>query len=821
MFTKMKISGSCGLVAGILWLGLPALAMAGSFIAPSYQPSVELDRYNIIWTSQSGNSGGSMPCVGGDIGLNVWVEEDELLFYIGRMGCRDENGSLLKMGRVRVSMDPNPFTENGAFTQTLKLKEGLVEIRAGEPGVNQAQLRLWVDVHRPVIHLEVKTAQPSTVDVTYENWRHERIELPNTEKNLHRGQCLINFDNYPGEVFVEPDEFRSEPDRVRFWHRMDESRNVFHRLVETQGLMPIKDRLIDPCRNLVFGGELLAHSEKAGEAGKRIPFVFKEETSGEYALTPFKGWRYQSAAEATRHRIDVVTHIDQTPTIESWHESLNEAVASVLGKNFNEARKKTQAWWDDFWSRSYIHINPGRDASDVGWRLARNYALFRYMLASGLGGREPIMFNGGVLTFDPIYAGKRFQGPGYTPDHRQWGGALTAQNQRCMYWPMLKSGDLDLLRPGFDYYRDGLQNARERTRHYWGHDGCTFTEQITIQWLPGGMVYGYAGEEFEGKTWRYRPEDTETGVCVNHAVNYIYESQLEWSWMILEYQRFTGADISEYLSLIEQSVIFYDEHYRMREKARSGQELTAEGKLHIKPTNTLERHPGGSNPTSVIAGLHQVLVRLMQITEDKEKRERWRGMLEILPEMPRGEVDGRTVLKPTTEHDSYSWHMPAMYPLYPYQLYQLDRPGIELMRDTFLHGITEKARMDHRAWIQGVVHFAHLGIVKEARELLIRKLGDGPYRFPAFWPPDIDHAPDHNWGGMAMIGLQEMLMQTGGDRILLLSAWPEDWEVHFKLHAPEKTTVEAHVRAGKVEKLNVSPDPREQDVVVYRPADDK
>ena len=54
----------------------------------------------------------------------------------------------------------------------------------------------------------------------------------------------------------------------------------------------------------------------------------------------------------------------------------------------------------------------------------RNYAPFRYMLASGLGWREPIMFNGGVLTFDPVYASKKFEGPGYTPDHRQWGAAL-------------------------------------------------------------------------------------------------------------------------------------------------------------------------------------------------------------------------------------------------------------------------------------------------------------------------------------------------------------------------------------------------------------
>ena len=30
---------------------------------------------------------------------------------------------------------------------------------------------------------------------------------------------MINFDNYPGEVFVEPDQFDARPHAMRFWHR--------------------------------------------------------------------------------------------------------------------------------------------------------------------------------------------------------------------------------------------------------------------------------------------------------------------------------------------------------------------------------------------------------------------------------------------------------------------------------------------------------------------------------------------------------------------------------------------------------------------------
>jgi hypothetical protein len=68
-----------------------------------------------------------------------------------------------------------------------------------------------------------------------------------------------------------------------------------------------------------------------------------------------------------------------------------------------------------------------------------------------------------------------------------------------------------------------------------------------------------------------------------------------------------------------------------------------------------------------------------------------------------------------------------------------------------------------------------------------------------------------------MVGLQEMLMAAdpyGNGKIYLLPAWPKDWDVSFKLHAPQQTTVECVYRGGKVEKLVVTPPCRAQDVVL-------
>jgi hypothetical protein len=42
----------------------------------------------------------------------------------------------------------------------------------------------------------------------------------------------------------------------------------------------------------------------------------------------------------------------------------------------------------------------------------------------------------------------------------------------------------------------------------------------------------------------------------------------------------------------------------------------------------------------------------------------------------------------------------------------------------------------------------------------------------------------------------------------VLPAWPKEWDVEFKLHAPGNTVVECVFRNGKVEHLKVTPETR-------------
>jgi len=146
-------------------------------------------------------------------------------------------------------------------------------------------------------------------------------------------------------------------------------------------------------------------------------------------------------------------------------------------------------------------------------------------------------------------------------------------------------------------------------------------------------------------------------------------------------------------------------------------------------------------------------------------------------------------------------------------MYGIGKPDLDVAKNTFLLDTNVLKFKSHLSWKQDNIFAARLGITDEAKKYTVLKLQNSGRRFPAFWGPGFDWTPDHNWGGSGMIGLQEMLMQTDDRKIYLFPAWPRDWNVHFKLHAPYQTTVEGLLKDGKLLFLKVFPEERKTDII--------
>lgn len=736
-----------------------AAAQAGSPIQRPF--AAELTAYNVVWDSPSKDATGSMPLCGGNLGLNVWFEGDDLLFYLGSPDSRIENGKLVKLGRVRLTLSPPPFRRT--FRQELDLAESCIRITG-----DGASLKLWVDAFQPVVHVEMQSASPVTVSIAYESWRFQARPVNNG---------------------------------LEWCYRLDPKQDLRRAKLQQQKVEAIADTIPEPLKNLTLGGRIVGSGLVQDGAG-----------AGTSMKTPFTSRKLKTAAPVTTLDLRVLLRVAQDDSPEAWRAELDKLEKAPAD------RAKTVAWWNEFWDRSYIVINPGAKPGDTAWQVGRNYQLFRYMLAANRTGKFPTLFNGGIHTFDnPLPSANAFGASGPNPDERAWWGCMfMAQNQRLVYWPMLKSGDFDLLDVGLDFYRDRAPVAEAKAKLFFGVDGTLFTESLDVFGLIAACPSG-------------------NGLEAATHLTYHFTSGLDFACMMLEECRFEGRGLKESLPVMMGMLKFYDNFYQKECQKRTGKALDDKGKLVIFPGNSCEMGVGCKNHADAVAGLRALTDGLLELPgADRAWLQSFRTRI---PAIPTAEKNGHRIIALAESWQAIANpnEFPQLYTVFPFHQYGVGLPDLELARDTWRYGaFDDRMQKESLCWKYANIAAADLGLAREAQSYCLRKFlypfgNDGgtahyghcaPFtaRFPAFWVTyPFDAFPDMDHGGCAMIGLQEMLLQTPGDRLLILPGWQADWDVHFKLHAPKKTTVECELRGGRIVKLEVLPVVRRKDVEIIGP----
>lgn len=770
----------------ILKLGIVIAGLQLFCFEVSGQKNINSDQakqFNIVWDKQSKDATGSMPLGGGNLGLNVWVENGELLFYIGSPDAFDEAGNVIKLGRVRIKSDPNIFEKD--FQQELVFNDGYIRFNGKLKNGSSVTARLWVDVFKPVIHLEIDCADPVQFVASYETW--------SAETPRYKGV----FSNKGLEWSFRLNEELYSKTRLSVMAKC--------------GMNGLDAKVPDPGRNLILGGRMVAKNmEPAGE------------TTGKYMATSYKGWAMKTSGKVKKLDLAFLIRIAQDDTFDKWQSAIDKMEIAVL-KDSKTDFKKTTRWWNQFQQRSYIHIWPVNKqiplAKDTAWLVGRNYQLIRYMFGCNSSGKFPTLFNGGFFNVDvPVFneaLGSQ------SPDARLWGGTgFMAQNQRLLYWPLIRSGDYDVLKVAMDFYKDRAETQRARAIKCFGVDGTPFPE--SVNWC--GLFSDGLG--------------AKSGHCSAKHLEYHYTSTLDFAFMMIEYARY-GNDIRPYLPVVEGIIAYYDQYYRNENKKRTGQELDPQGKLSIYPSCALEFAQGAKNNTDAIAGLDAITEGLLALPEGvltPEKINYYKNFRKTLPVYPTLENKGNKYLAVAQSFESNStWQnleFPQMYSVFPFHRFGVGLPNLDLAKNTWKYGwINRTFQDDYICWYQNGIFTARMGMADSAKIYCVKKvLHSGeparllykqwptpcyPMRFPTFYNTfTFDHSPCMDHGGTAMIGLQEMLMQTPGNKIILFPAWPKEWDVDFKLFAPQQTTVEVSVRNGKVVTLKVNPEWRGTDIVL-------
>lgn len=354
---------------------------------------------------------------------------------------------------------------------------------------------------------------------------------------------------------------------------------LFDAQVQQQGLED-SEAYFNPMRNNTFG--LYVWSPQLNQGGFQ---------NGTYASTPYVGYT-QWTGGTTSFEMVIGTNQTQTEDVNGWIDDLISATQASI----TESHSDTTDWWNAFWDRSWIIINPDADSSDPGFQVGKNYQYFRYMMACNAKGLYPMRFNGGLFTFDPSLVSS---GGPYTPDFRRWsGGTFTAQNQRLLYWPLLKTGDFDMMKQEFNYYQNISPNNRKLGQLYFGLDVGVTSEQIDNTGLPN--IYEYDANAY-GNDPQQRSSLYPAGIDFNDYLSWLQDTANEFADMVVMAASFYGEDVSQWTSFVEYQLAWFDEFYRRRN------DLASDGKLILYPASGAETYKLATNPASTVSGLYRTI----------------------------------------------------------------------------------------------------------------------------------------------------------------------------------------------------------------------
>lgn len=729
---------------------------------------------DVVWHSLGNNENDSMPLGNGDIAANIWTEKNgDIMLLLAKADAWTETGSIVKLGRVRVKFSPGPFADSVGFTQALRLENGSVELRRGN-----SKVVVWIDANHPVIHLETALATPAKLTATLELWRNT---LPAKDFQANSASSLVMSGAQSPKM--KPDFiFPATDNRVAWCHyNMD---SYYPYILRQEHLESLIDKYPDPLLHRCFGALLTGPG-----------LVSKDDHT------------LKSAKEANALRLDIVALTDQSvTTADAWKAQLDKLTDGIEQADIAALRKAHEQWWTDFWNRSWIHVS----GSDEAQKVTLGYAIQRYMVAASSRGEMPVKFNGGLFTVGHDLAADVKQDKiEHDPDYRAWGECYWNQNNRLLYWPLIATGDSDLLRPWYQMYLKVLPFEKERNRLYYHHDGASYPETMHFWGLPrlGDFGKDNPTNEIQSRWQRYHIQGT-LEVIAQMLDQYDYYGD----------RAFAASSIVPFADAI---VTYYDQHWTR----------DANGKIYMSPTQSLETYQLiAANPTPDIAGLKSILPRLLALPQDittKQQRDRWTKTLNDLPPIPlgktfkgklpplgEGDPDGITTILPAEKYGKPgNSENPELYVAFPYRLYGVGKPDLDLIQSTF----AARRSPQNTCWGQDGTQASILGLTSVAKKAAVSEFTNyGDQRFIWFWKPAHDWIPDLDNGGSGMITLQNMLMQCNGKQILLTPAWPADWTVDFQLHAPYQTLVKGHVEKGKLTHMEVYPASRAKDVTVVK-----
>ena len=348
-------------------------------VKPSY-----LSKHDIVYKTPAYEGFEGFPVGNGDLGGMIWSHKNGVEVQINKNDLFDqsneESGATLRGGAhliIDLGAPVYDWIYLNDFDGRLSLKDAEVTLDAKTP-FKESRVRSWVGADKNVWFFQIKTKDINQ----FAGGTKIRIELERWGSRA-----------FPG------------------WYG-GFSKNTNMGLGNPQSTIAGKDIVLE-------------------ESFKGLRFSVVCRIVGEEANAEIISSNRIELETARNENHDVTLMVSVVTSNES--ETPTQSAIALLNQAENLTVEKVKAqhqlWWDDFWKQSFVHLDDDY--------IENIYYLRRYLMGSSSRGRYPVVFNGGLWTWNHDVRNW------VTPHH--W-------NTQQQYWGLCAQNDCELLLPYLNTY---------------------------------------------------------------------------------------------------------------------------------------------------------------------------------------------------------------------------------------------------------------------------------------------------------------------------------------------------------------------------------
>jgi alpha-L-fucosidase 2 len=273
---------------------------------------------------------------------------------------------------------------------------------------------------------------------------------------------------------------------------------------------------------LINGNDLVLEESFDGLHFSVACRILGEETVPEIVST--NRLELNSTGKRSDRDITLIVSVVTSNESENPTKSAIELLDDFEKQSVSKEKEVHQLWWKNFWEQSFVHLEDDY--------IENIYYLRRYLMASSSRGKFPVVFNGGIWTWNHDVRNW------VTPHH--W-------NTQQQYWGLCAQNDCELMLPYLNTYFSLMPKAEEHAKKRGVENAILWAEahdffgSMTF-WERGDMLNNFTpASQIAGLFWEYFQYTSDTVFLAEKAYPFMkkaaefYVQKLQWDSLKNEY----------------------------------------------------------------------------------------------------------------------------------------------------------------------------------------------------------------------------------------------------------------------------------------------